>query len=158
MAKDLKMQIKSTGDGRRIAIINGKSYLLLCAYEHTYADGYFFLMVAGKTPLKADDLAEHWQVVRSGNVYIAADERLFAYHLALGEESEVPDGCDWTRLKARPTYFAFVGPTEDAVKEQVWLVAEQYNLGDAEWLLKGRGWTTQDECGNYPNAMLLQLS
>ena len=37
--------------------------------------GIFCLAVAGRTPLRADDLDDHWKVFRNGDVYLALDYR-----------------------------------------------------------------------------------
>ena len=105
---ELKLTVDKTGDGRTVVTLNGKVYTLLAGYQHHRTDGWFFLAVAGRTPLKADDLAEHWQVVKSGAVTFALAQRPFSYHLAMGEETEPPYGCDWPRLKAPPGYYGLV--------------------------------------------------
>ena len=97
---DLKIEVKKAGDGTAMATINGKVYNLLALYEDWRAGGPFFLIAAGRTPLKADDLAEHWQVIRHGPVCLAFAQRPFSYHLVQGDEAEPPYGCDWPRLLA----------------------------------------------------------
>jgi len=111
MADNLVISFKAVGDGRVLATVNGKSYTVLAAYEHWRAGGWFFLALAGRTPLKPDDLDKHWKVIRQGNIYFAFAERLFSYHL-IDMERDPPDDCDWPRLKAAPEQFAVVGPTE----------------------------------------------
>ena len=69
MSDNLIIEIQKAGDGRTLALINGKLYTLLAGYDDHRAGGWFFLAVAGRTPLKADDLDQHWQVVKSGPVY-----------------------------------------------------------------------------------------
>ncbi len=90
MSDNLILETRKTGDGRTLALINGKLYSLLAGYDDHRAGGWFFLAVAGQTPLKTDDLAEYWQVVRSGPVTLAFAQRPFSYHLAQGEEAEAP--------------------------------------------------------------------
>ena len=89
MSDNLIINIQKAGDGRTLAQINGKLYTLLSGYDDHRAGGWFFLAVSGRTPLKADDLAKHWKVVRRGHVYIAYAQRLFSYHLMQGDGSEL---------------------------------------------------------------------
>ncbi len=114
------------GANGKVAIINGKTYTLVRYYEHTALDGVFFLAVAGRVPLKPDDLAEHWQVIRSGNVYLALSARPFSYHLIEGEGAKT-DAPNWPRLKSPAACYAFVGPTEEAVRTQIELTLERYH-------------------------------
>jgi len=110
---------------RDVVMLNGKTYTLLRAYQDASldpsAEGWFFLAVAGKTPLRSDDLAEHWTVVRSGDVYLAMRARTFSYHLVDGEEAEP----EWPNLKAAADCFTFVGPTEEAAEEQLRLLLDR---------------------------------
>lgn len=112
----------------KVALINGKTYTLLRYYETNVLDGVFFLAVAGRVPLKPDDLAEHWQVLRSGDVYLALNARAFSYHLIEGD-SATTDAPNWPRLKSPAPYFAFVGPTQEAARTQVRLTLERYHAG-----------------------------
>jgi hypothetical protein len=157
MSDNLIIEIQKAGDGRTLAMINGKLYTLLAGYDDHRAGGWFFLAVAGRTPLKADDLAEHWQVVKSGPVSLAFARRPFSYHLAQGEGTEPPYGCDWPRLKAPPYHYAFVGPTQQAVEAQVLLALEQYRPDlDPEQVLD-RTIRVPDETGRGPDALLVRL-
>jgi len=157
MSDNLIIEVQKSGDGRTLATINGKLYTLLAGYDDHRAGGWFFLAVAGRTPLKADDLAEHWQVVRSGPVYLACAQRPFSYHLAAGEGAEPPDSCDWPRLKAALPYYAFVGPTAEAVEAQVRLALEQVRPDlDPDDIL-GRALRVPDEAGLGPDALLVRL-
>ncbi len=157
MSDNLIIEVQKAGDGRTLATINGKQYNLLAGYDDHRAGGWFFLVVAGRTPLKADDLDQYWHVVRSGPVYLALAQRAFSYHLAQGEGSEPPYGCDWPRLKAPPYHFAFVGPTEEAVESQVLLALEQYRPDlDAEEVLD-LAIHVPDEARRGPDALLVRL-
>jgi hypothetical protein len=102
MSDNLILQTQRAGDGRTLALINGKLFTLLAGYQDPRAEGWFFLAVAGQTPLRPDDLAQHWQVVRSGPVTLALAQRPFSYHLARGDDAEPPYGCDWPHLKTPP--------------------------------------------------------
>ena len=157
MGDNLIIEIQKAGDGRTLAVINGKLYTLLAGYDDHRAGGWFFLAVAGRTPLKADDLDQHWQVVKSGPVYLALAQRPFSYHLAQGEGTEPPHGCDWPRLKAPPYHYTFVGPTQEAVEAQVLLALEQYrpNLDPEEVL--DRAIRVADEAGRGPDALLIRM-
>jgi hypothetical protein len=157
MSDNLIIEVQKSGDGRTLATINGKLYTLLAGYDDHRAGGWFFLAVAGRTPLKSEDLAEHWQVVRSGPVQLAFAHRPFSYHLAQGEGSEPPHGCDWPRLKAPPYHYTFVGPTEQAVESQVLLALEQYRPDlDPEDVLD-RAIRVPDEAGRGPDALLIRM-
>ena len=157
MSDNLIIEVRQAGDGRTLATINGKLYTLLAGYDDHRAGGWFFLAVAGRTPLKADDLDQHWQVVRSGPVQLAFAQRPFSYHLAQGEGSEPPHGCDWPRLKAPPYHYTFVGPTQEAVEAQVLLALEQYRPDlDPEDVLD-RAIRVSDEAGRGPDALLIRL-
>ena len=157
MSDNLILEIQKAGDGRTLAMINGKLYTLLAGYDDHHAGGWFFLAVAGRTPLKADDLAEHWQVVKSGPVTLALALRPFSYHLAQGEGSEPPHGCDWPRLKAPPYHYTFVGPTQEAAEAQVLLALEQYRPDlDPEEILD-RAIRVPDEAGRGPDALLIRM-
>jgi hypothetical protein len=157
MSDNLILEIQKTGDGRTLATINGKLYTLLTGYDDHRAGGWFFLAVAGRTPLKAEDLDQHWQVVRSGPVSLAFAQRPFSYHLAQGEGTEPPHGCDWPRLKAPPYHYTFVGPTPEAVEAQVLLALEQYRPDlDPEEVLD-RAIRVPDEAGRGPEALLIRM-
>ena len=141
------------GANGKVAIINGKTYTLVRYYEHTALDGVFFLAVAGRVPLKPDDLAEHWQVIRNGDVYLALNARAFSYHLIEGD-NVTTDAPNWPRLKTSDVYYAFVGPTEEAVHSQIRLTLERYRakLSPDE----GLEWVTEvhDLCGGPPAYLL----
>ena len=157
MSDNLIIEVQKSGDGRTLATINGKLYTLLAGYDDHRAGGWFFLAVAGRTPLKTDDLDQHWQVVRSGPVSLAFAQRPFSYHLAQGEGSEPPHGCDWPRLKAPPYHYTFVGPTQQAVEAQVLLALEQYRPDlDPEEVLD-RAIRVPDEAGRGPDALLIRM-
>ena len=157
MSDNLIIEVQKTGDGRTLATVNGKLYTLLAGYDDSRAGGWFFLAVAGRTPLKVEDLAEHWQVVKSGPVTLAFAQRPFSYHLAQGEGSEPPYGCDWPRLKAAPYRSAFVGPTPEAVESQVLLALEQYRPDLAPDEVLERAIRVPDETGRGPDALLIQM-
>lgn len=166
MAGGLDLMLTRSGSGRVLTTINGKTYGVLAAYKHSTYDGYFFLLVTGRVPLRADDLAERWRVVRvGGDVYVAFSLRAFSYHLSQGENAEVPLGCEWPALKAAPSRYAVVGPTEEAIWTQVRLLCEQFTPGKdpaavIEQLRSGnRGWWSRNEAaedGN-PQALLIAL-
>ena len=157
MSDNLIIEVQKTGDGRTLATVNGKLYTLLAGYDDSRAGGWFFLAVAGRTPLKVEDLAEHWQVVKSGPVTLAFAQRPFSYHLAQGEGSEPPYGCDWPRLKAPPYHYTFVGPTQEAVETQVLLALEQYRPDLAPDEVLERAIHVADEAGRGPDALLIQM-
>ena len=157
MSDNLIIEVQKAGDGRTLATINGKLYTLLAGYDDHRAGGWFFLAVAGRTPLKAEDLDQHWQVVRSGPVSLAFAQRPFSYHLAQGEGSDPPYGCDWPRLKAPPYHYTFVGPTQEAVEAQVLLALEQYRPDlDPEDVLD-RAIRVSDEARRGPDALLIRM-
>jgi hypothetical protein len=157
MSDNLIIEVQKSGDGRTLATINGKLYTLLAGYDDHRAGGWFFLAVAGRTPLKAEDLAEHWQVVKSGPVTLALAQRPFSYHLAQGEGTEPPHGCDWPRLKAPPYHYTFVGPTEQAVESQVLLALEQYRPDLSPEDVLDRAIRVSDEAGRGPDALLIRM-
>jgi len=157
MGDNLILEIQKAGDGRTLATINGKLYTLLAGYDDHRAGGWFFLAVAGRTPLKADDLDQHWQVVKNGPVYLAFAQRPFSYHLAQGEGSEPPHGCDWPRLKAPPYHYTFVGPTKEAIEAQVLLALEQYRPDLPPEDVLDRAIRVADEAGRGPDALLIRL-
>jgi hypothetical protein len=157
MGDNLIIDVQKAGDGRTLAVVNGKLYTLLAGYDDHRAGGWFFLAVAGRTPLKADDLDQHWQVVKSGPVTLAFAQRPFSYHLAVGEGTEPPHGCDWPRLKAPPYHFAFVGPTPEAVEAQVLLALEQYRPDLASEDVLDRAIRVADEAGRGPDALLIRI-
>ena len=157
MSDNLIIEVQRTGDGRSLALINGKLYSLLAAYDDHRAGGWFFLAVAGRTPLKADDLAEHWLVLRSGPVCLAFAQRPFSYHLAAGEGTEPPYGCDWPRLKSSPYHYAFVGPTAGAVEAQVRLALEQFRPDLSPGDVLERAVRVPDQTGRGPDALLVRM-
>jgi len=157
MSDNLIIEVQKSGDGRTLATVNGKLYTLLAGYDDHRAGGWFFLAVAGRTPLKAEDLDQHWQVVRSGPVSLAFAQRPFSYHLAQGEGAEPPYGCDWPRLKAPPYHYTFVGPTPEAVEAQILLALEQYRPDlNPEDVLE-RAIHVPDEAGRGPDALLIRV-
>jgi hypothetical protein len=148
----LKLTIRDGSDGK-LAIINGKTYSLLRLYRHDRLGGVFCLSVAGHTPLKADDLDKNWRVFRSGDVYLALDCRPFSYHLIQGDGSTT-DAPRWPRLKASASYYAFVGPTEEAVQTQIRLTLDQYRSRvDPERAIE-TALKVPDECGGPPAYLL----
>ena len=157
MSDNLIMEIQKAGDGRTLATINGKLFTLLAGYEDYRAGGRFFLAVAGRTPLKADDLDQYWQVVKHGPVCLAFAQRPFSYHLSAGEGAEPPYGCDWPRLKSPPNYYAFVAPTAAAVEAQVRLALEQYRPDLSLEDIVDRAILVPDEAGCGPDALLVRM-
>ena len=146
MNDSLQLSIRNNG---KFAIINGKTYSLLRLYRTTRMGGIFCLAVAGRTPLRGDDLDEHWKVFRSGDVYLALDCRPFSYHLILGEGSPT-DAPRWPRLKTAAACYAFVGPTEEAVQAQIRLTLERYRSNaDPERVIE-TATKVPDECGGPP--------
>ena len=152
MSNKLQLTIRDGSDGK-LAIINGKTYSLLRLYRHTRLGGIFCLSVAGRTPLKADDLDKNWRVFRNGNVCLALDCRPFSYHLIQGEGSTT-DAPRWPRLKAPASYFAFVGPTEQAVQAQIRLTLERYHSKATPETLIASALKVQDECDGPPAYLL----
>jgi hypothetical protein len=127
MSEKLKSITVQDGPGGKIAIINGKTYTLLRGYRTASLDGWFWLAVAGKTPLKKDDLADKWLVTRAGNVYLAYMARPFSYFLLDATvDNPKPDNDRWPRFKTAAPAYAFVGPTEEAAKKQLRMVLDQY--------------------------------
>ena len=157
MSDNLIIEIQKAGDGRTLAQVNGKLYTLLAGYDDHRAGGWFFLAVSGRTPLKADDLAEHWLVLRSGPVCLALAQRPFSYHLAAGEGAEPPYGCDWPHLKSPPTHYAFVGPTAGAVEAQVRLAMEQFRPDLSPDDVLARAVRIPDQTGRGPDALLIRM-
>ncbi len=155
MADELQVKISDGANGK-LAIINGKTYSLLRYYESRVLEGVFFLAAAGCTPLKADDLAEHWRVFRSGSVYLALNARPFSYQLIQGDDV-LSDAPQWPKLKSPAPWYAFVGPTEAAAQVLIRLTFERYHakLGPDEVMQ----WATEvpDLCGGPP-AYLLKAS
>ena len=155
MRDNLQLTVRDSGSGK-VAIINGKTYTLLRLYRSYKLGGVFCLIVAGRTPLRADDLDEHWKVLRSGDACLALDCRPFSYHL-IGGEGTPTDAPRWPRLKSPAMYYAFVGPTEDAVHTQIRLTLERYRANwDAERVIE-RCVKVPDECGGPP-AYLVRAS
>jgi hypothetical protein len=152
MSDDLQLTIREGASGK-LAILNGKTYTLLRLYRHRRLGGVFCLAVAGLTGLKAHDLDDHWRVIRSGDVYLALKCRPFSYHLIQGRGAQT-DVSRWPRLKAPPNYYAFVGPSEEAIKTQIRLTLDRYhssiNPEDAiELALRA-----PDVCGGPPAYLL----
>ena len=83
MAKNQpELNVTATHDGH-ILTVNGKTYTLLRHYSSA-GTGVFFIAVAGRVPLRGDDLAKHWRVTRAnrrgtsvGQVYFAYQTRKF---------------------------------------------------------------------------------
>ena len=152
MNDELQLTIRE-GAGGKLAIINGKTYTLLRLYRDVRMGGIFCLAVAGRTALRADDLAEHWRVFRSGNVYLALDCRPFSYHLIQGEGTPT-DTPKWPRLKTPASHYAFVGPTEKAVQTQISLTLERYHSkADPDTSIE-RALRVQDACEGPPAYLL----
>ena len=149
---NLHLTIRDSGNGK-VAIINGKTYSLLRLYRYDRLGGIFCLVVAGRTPLRADDLDEQWRVIRAAETYLALDARPFSYHLIQGEGSTT-DAPRWPRLKAPSAYYAFVGPTEQAVQTQIRLTLERYRSKvDSETAIES-AIQVHDECGGPPAYLL----
>ena len=152
MDEGLQITVREGASGK-LAIINGKTYSLLRLYQDVRMGGIFCLAVAGRTPLKADDLAEHWKVFRGGSVYMALECRPFSYHLIQGEGTQT-DAPRWPRLKTPAAFYAFAGPTEDAVKTQIRITLERYHSkADAELAIE-RALKVEDACGGPPAYLL----
>ena len=152
MSDKLQLTIRDGGKGK-LAIINGKTYSLLRLYRHERLGGIFCLVVAGWIPLRVEDLDEQWCIIHGGTIYIALDSRPFSYHLIQGEGT-VTDAPRWPRLKAPAAYYAFVGPTEEAVQTQIRLTLERYHSRmDAETAI-GRAYQVPDACGGPPAYLL----
>jgi hypothetical protein len=155
VSEDLCITIREGASGK-LAIINGKTYSLLRLYRHNWMGGVFCLVVAGRTALRPDDLDEHWRVFRSGDVYLALDARPFSYHL-IQREGSPTDAPRWPRLKSPASYYAFVGPTEEAVQAQIRLTLERYHSRlEPEAAIRG-ALKVPDQCGGPP-AYLLKSS
>jgi hypothetical protein len=152
---DLQLTIRDGASGK-LAIINGKTYTLLRLYQHRRLGGIFCLAVAGLAGLRADDLDEHWRVIKSGDVYLALKCRPFSYHLMQGRGAQT-DLSRWPGLKSPPSHYAFVGPTEEAVKHQIRLTLERYHSSrDLEAVIE-TALQAPDLCGGPP-AYLLRAS
>lgn len=148
-------RIEAARDGGRLVILNGKTYRLLRAYRDPALDGYFFLAVAGKTPLKADDLAEHWLVNRAGHVSIAYAARPFSYHLLDRTEwGGAPHDPRWPAVRSGPLYYAFVGTSERAALTQLRIVLEHFCPHLDLDVVAGSARHVADECGG-PRALLV---
>jgi len=148
MSSNLQLTIRESTTGK-VAVINGKTYTLLRLYECDLVGGVFCLVVAGRTPLKPDDLDEHWRVLRSGNVYLALNARPFSYHLIAGDNATT-DAPDWPKLKAAAGYYAFVGPTEAAIETQIALTLERYRSRTTLDYALRHAYKAADECGGPP--------
>lgn len=148
MKSNLQLTVRDGAHGK-LAIINGKTYSLLRLYQSELVGGVFCLSVAGRTPLRPDDLDEHWRVFRSGQTYLALNARPFSYHLIAGE-SATTDAPDWPKLKASASYYAFVGPTEEAIKTQLRLTLERYHSRVSLEAALKRIYKVSDECGGPP--------
>lgn len=155
MADELQIKI-SDGPHGKLAIINGKTYALLRYYESNVLEGVFFLAVAGRTPLRPDDLVEHWRVFRSGSVYLALNARPFSYQLIQGDNT-VADAPHWPKLKSPSSWYAFVGPTAEAAQTLIQLTVERYHSKCD--LAQALQWANEvpDLCGGPP-AYLLKAS
>ena len=152
MSDDLNVTIRDGASGK-LAIINGKTYTLLRLYRHRRLGGIFCLIVAGRTRLQADDLDEHWRVIQSGDVYLAMKCRPFSYHLIQGRGAQT-DVSRWPGLKSPPSYYAFVGPTEDAVETQIRLTLDRYHSScDSETAIE-IALRAPDACGGPPAYLL----
>ena len=152
MYDKLQLTVRDSGSGK-LAIINGKTYTLLRLYRHNRLGGIFCLIVAGRTPLRADDLDEHWRVFRGGNIYLALDCRPFSYHL-IQSDGTTTDAPRWPRLKSPAAYYAFVGPTEEAVQTQIRLTLETYRSRVDPEIAIESALKVPDECGGPPAYLL----
>ena len=152
MSDNLQLTIREGASGK-LAIINGKTYSLLRLYRHRKMGGIFCLAVAGRTSLRYEDLDEHWRVIRSGDVYLALSARAFSYHLIQGEGSST-DAPRWPRLKATAAYYAFVGPTEEAIQTQIRLTLERYHSRVDPQRAIETALKVTDECGGPPAYLL----
>ncbi len=152
MANTPSITVRNGATGK-VAIINGKTYALLRWYERPALDGVFFLAVAGRVPLKPDDLAEHWKVIRSGDVYMAMNARPFSYHLIEGDNTPT-DAPKWPRLKTAGNFFTFVGPTAESARTQIKLTMERHHarLTPDEALAQAK--EVPDLCGGPPAYLL----
>lgn len=148
MSNELRITVR-TGATGKVAVINGKTYTLLRLYECDLVGGVFCLVAAGRTPLRADDLDEHWRVLRSGQTYLALNARPFSYHLIAGEGTST-DAPDWPKLKASASYYAFVGPTEAAIETQIALTLERYRSRTTLNYALNHAYKVMDECGGPP--------
>jgi hypothetical protein len=147
----LEIKIDTVDGGRKVATVNGKTYTLLRAYKDGRWGPWLFLALAGRTPLQATDLEEHWKVIRSGDVYLAFSERRFAYYLLPGgENADAPTG--WPKFRAEPESYCFVGLTTEAARRQAQLALEEYRPNMDVENVKLR--TIPDECGG-PDAILM---
>ena len=149
---ELQLTVRD-GTSGKLAILNGKTYTLLRLYQHRRLGGIFCLAVAGLTPLRADDLDEYWRVIKAGDVYLALKCRPFSYHLIRGRgtQTDVPR---WPSLKAPPSYYAFVGPTEDAVKTQIRLTLDRYHSSLDYTAAIDLALHAPDVCGGPPAYLL----
>ena len=152
MANTPSITVRNGATGK-VAIINGKTYTLLRWYERPALDGVFFLAVAGRVPLKPDDLAEHWKVIRSGDVYMAMNARPFSYHLIEGDNTPT-DAPKWPRLKTAGDFFTFVGPTEEAARTQIRLTMERYHARLTPDEAVEQAKEVPDLCGGPPAYLL----
>lgn len=152
MANTPKIKIYESANGK-LATINGKSYTLLRMYEESRLDGIFFLVVAGRVPLRADDLGDYWRVFRSGDVYLAMSARPFSYHLIQGEGTPT-DTPKWPGLRTYADYYAFVGPTEQAVHTLIELTLERYQSKVSFEEALDHAIQVPDECGGPPAYLL----
>ena len=148
MDDGLQITVRDGASGK-LAVINGKTYTLLRLYQDVRMGGIFCLIVAGRTPLRTDDLAEHWKVFKSGHVHMGLDCRPFSYHLIEGEGTQT-DAPRWPRLKTPAAYYAFVGASEEAVKTQIRLTLERYHSKAEPQLAIERALRVQDACGGPP--------
>lgn len=155
MSEKLKSLKVQDGPEGKIAVINGKSYTFLRGYSYSAFSGWFWIAVAGKTRLRRDDLADHWQVVRAGDVYFALAQRPFSYHL-LDDTVKTPESPrGWGRLQTAAPSFAFVAPTEEAAKAQLRLVLEQHRPTlDADQVLSRAHWAI-DQAGSKVKALVI---
>lgn len=152
MSENLQLTIRESGNGK-LAIINGKTYSLLRLYRHSGLGGIFCLVLAGRIPLRADDLAEHWRVINGGCIYIGLDCRPFSYHLIQGDGSTT-DAPRWPRFKSAAAFYAFVGPTEEAVQTQIRLTLERYRSSANPEMIIEHAYQVPDECGGPPAYLL----
>jgi len=154
----MNITLQSTLDGQRVAVLNGKTYGITAFFESARLDGPFAFVFGGATPLKMTDLAQGWKVIsptqaKSG---LALAQRPFAYYTITGDDP--PEG--WPRLKAPPDYYAFIGPTEQAIRAQVGFAIAQYrpDIEDQVATLIERARRVRDACEHWPDALLIEAS
>ena len=148
----IKIKIDTLDGDRKVATLNGKSYTLLRGYKSGRWGDWLFLALAGRVPLKASDLDDHWKVIRASDTYLAFSERHFAYHLMAGEGAPVPD--KWPKLKAEPDKYCFVGLTDGAALRLAEIALAEYRPDKDLDTVKTT--PVKDVCGG-PDGILLTV-